>query len=206
MVEINENVAKNIQKLRKLNNWKQSDLAEKLNYTDKTISKWERGESVPDIEMLASIADIFNVSVDYMIKPHSDSDLESSQFDKGMFVRNLLITILYCVSIYVLAATLFVIAVLRDSTEMHTWWVSFIFAIPVCSLICYRYATKSNYWLMQLLSISLFVWSLIAAVCCLTYVLQMNSYFWLLFIIGMPLQGAICLYFFWKRNAFKKKK
>ena len=44
-----KNDAKNITELRILNNMTQMELAEKLNYSDKTISKWERAESSPDI-------------------------------------------------------------------------------------------------------------------------------------------------------------
>ena len=205
MSEITENIAKNIQKLRKVNGWKQSELAEKLNYTDKAISKWERGESVPDIDMLASIANIFNVTVNYLITAHSDSELESSQKDKGLFVRNFLIMILYCVSVYLIASILFTTAALRDPNEMSTWWCVFIFAIPICALIVYVYGKRSSYWLVQLISISLFIWTFIAAFYCLTVVLKLNSYFWLLFIIGAPLQGIICLYAFYKRKRFKKR-
>jgi len=205
MGEINENVSKNIQKLRKINNWKQSELAEKLSYTDKTISKWERGESVPDIEMLASIAQIFNVTIDYLTKPHTEKELESTQTDKGLFVRNLLIMILYCVSVYFIASILFVTAAIKDPEETKQWWVIFIFAIPLCALIVYLYGKKEKYWLVQLLSISIFIWSLITACYCLTLILHLNSYLWLLFVIGLPLQAAICLYFFWKKNVFKRK-
>ena len=52
MEDIKSIVAKNITELRLLNNMTQMELAEKLNYSDKTISKWERAESTPDISVL----------------------------------------------------------------------------------------------------------------------------------------------------------
>ena len=61
-------VAKNIAELRILNNMTQMELGEKLNYSDKTVSKWERAESTPDISVLVEIADIFGVSVDYLVR------------------------------------------------------------------------------------------------------------------------------------------
>ena len=61
-------IAQNIAELRRNNNMTQIELAEKLNYSDKAISKWERGESIPDVAVLKNIADIFLVSVDYLLE------------------------------------------------------------------------------------------------------------------------------------------
>ena len=46
----------------------QLDLAEKLHYSDKAVSKWERGESVPEIGTLTAIADLFGVPLDYLVR------------------------------------------------------------------------------------------------------------------------------------------
>ena len=67
MSKIKENLANNIAELRKINNMTQSELAEKLNYTDKAISKWERGESTPDIESLSAISEIFGLTIDHLL-------------------------------------------------------------------------------------------------------------------------------------------
>ena len=67
MEDIKSNVAKNITELRILNNMTQMELAEKLNYSDKTISKWERAESSPDISVLVEMADLFGVTLDYLV-------------------------------------------------------------------------------------------------------------------------------------------
>ena len=68
MDDIKNNVAKNITELRLLNNMTQMELAEKINYSDKTVSKWERGESSPDIAVLVEIADLFGVTLDYLVR------------------------------------------------------------------------------------------------------------------------------------------
>src|SRR5699024_6718258 len=52
-----------ILQLRKEKGWTQLELAEKLNITDKAVSKWERGVGFPDIKMIEPLAEIFNVSV-----------------------------------------------------------------------------------------------------------------------------------------------
>ena len=68
MDEIKLIIARNITDLRRKNNMTQAELAERLNYSDKAISKWERGESLPDVTVLKSVADVFRVTVDYLLR------------------------------------------------------------------------------------------------------------------------------------------
>ena len=56
-------VAKNLSFYRKANKLTQLELAEKLNYSDKAISKWERGESLPDLYTLNVIAEFFGITI-----------------------------------------------------------------------------------------------------------------------------------------------
>ena len=60
-------VAKNLIELRKSRKLTQSDLAEMLNYSDKTISKWENGDSLPDIAVLAALTDIYGITLDDLV-------------------------------------------------------------------------------------------------------------------------------------------
>ena len=79
MEEIKANFAKNLMSLRKEMKLTQVELAEKINYSDKAISKWERGESVPDIGILKTIADMFGVTVDYLISSHDTEKVPNEQ-------------------------------------------------------------------------------------------------------------------------------
>ena len=74
MEEIKQIAAKNIAALRIESKMTQLELAEKLNYSDKAVSKWERGESIPDVITLKAIADMFGVTVDYLITEHSENE------------------------------------------------------------------------------------------------------------------------------------
>ena len=62
-------IAGNIAKYRKQLGMTQIDLSEKINYSDKSISKWERGDGIPDVPTLVQLAEIFGVSVDELIYP-----------------------------------------------------------------------------------------------------------------------------------------
>ena len=68
MTDLKNIIAKNISDLRRENGYTQFELAEKLNYSDKSVSKWERAEAVPDVAVLKEIADLFGVTLDYMVE------------------------------------------------------------------------------------------------------------------------------------------
>lgn len=70
MEQLRAIIAANVSRLRLERGLTQQELANQLNYSDKAVSKWERGESVPDISVLARIAAIFGVTVDYLITDH----------------------------------------------------------------------------------------------------------------------------------------
>ena len=68
-------IARNITELRREAGLTQLELAEKLNYSDKAVSKWERAESVPDIAVLKAVADLFGVTVDELIRDKDDEEI-----------------------------------------------------------------------------------------------------------------------------------
>ena len=91
-----EIVANNISELRQSASMTQLALAQKLNYSDKAISKWERGESFPDIFMLKSIADLFGVSVDYLFTEDHTEALQRSAAVNRIVKRNRIILFRRC--------------------------------------------------------------------------------------------------------------
>ena len=68
--QIRKNFGDNLLRLRKHNKMSQQELASKLSYSDKAISKWELGDNIPDIFTLEKIAKLFNVTIDDLIKPN----------------------------------------------------------------------------------------------------------------------------------------
>ena len=69
-------LAEKIIELRKKNGWSQEELAEKLHVSRQAVSKWEEAQSVPDLNKIISMADIFGVSTDYLLK----EELETEQY------------------------------------------------------------------------------------------------------------------------------
>ena len=148
---LRKTVAKNIAAYRKAHHDTQLDLATKLNYSDKSVSKWERGESLPDVYILSQIADLYGVSVSALIgeiqppkelKPHYH-----------MFI--LLLSLALTMAVATLLFSMFMICKVD-----YPAWMFFVYALPVCSIICIVFT--SLWWgiLWQGVSVSALIWTL----------------------------------------------
>lgn len=186
-------IAKNIIDLRRQNGMTQAELAERLNYSDKAVSKWERGESVPDIAVLKSIADIFSVTVDFLITAeHQNVSLLMPKRNK-LHSRNRKLILGMCLMLVWLIATfVFVLlqSILPDATRQ---WMCFIFAVPTTVIVwlvlnTIWFDTKYNFYI-----ISALVWSILASVF-LALLVFAGYNAWLLFFIGVPAQIIVILW------------
>ena len=134
MDKVKSIVAKNITELRLLNNMTQLELATKLNYSDKTISKWERGESSPDISVLVEIADLFGVTLDYMVR---DENIEEKVVENKAVETKYNHRVITWISegvVWFVAVFAFIITSLiaRNATFQ---WLYFIYALPIVLII-----------------------------------------------------------------------
>ena len=124
--------ASNIINLRTAKGMTQAELGELLNYSDKSVSKWERAEAVPDAYVLKKMSGIFGVSVDYLLNSHDSWERpESFKKEERNFHSNI-ITILVIFGIWTLAFLIYIIGWLLEAN----WWLLFIYAVPV-SLITF---------------------------------------------------------------------
>ena len=124
--------ASNIINLRTAKGMTQAELGELLNYSDKSVSKWERAEAVPDAYVLKKMSAIFGVSVDYLLNSHDSWERpESFKKEERNFHSNV-ITILVIFGIWTLAFLIYIIGWLLEAN----WWLLFVYAVPV-SLITF---------------------------------------------------------------------
>ena len=190
MEELKYIIANNIVELRKKNRITQLELAEKLNYTDKAVSKWERGESLPDIIILKNIADLFGVSVDYLLESaHPQKEIKTKQVD---IHHNRKLILGMSSLLFVLLAT--VIFVIAKTLELHSfwYWIPYIYTIPA---ICIVSLVLNSLWFTKkrnYLIISILIWSLILSI--YLTLLAFNINIWPLFILGVPGQFIVLLW------------
>ena len=194
MDDLKKVVAGNIIKLRTSMNLTQAQLGEKLNYSDKSISKWERGESVPDVFVLKTIADMAGVTVDYIITPH-DPDEEVQIEAKGPRYSRRFITLTVLAGIWALAVLVFVVLWLCGIFN----WLVFIYAIPVSliTLLVLNSVWGDRSW--NLYIISGLVWGII----CSIYLTAIKFNWLQLFLLGIPAQIIIIFAFSIRRRPKK---
>lgn len=188
-------IAKNISSLRKAAAMTQFELAERLNYSDKAVSKWERGESIPDVVVLKEIADIFSVTVDYLLEEEHNAKKSKIPLIGRRIANRGFITGMSIMLVWLIALILFVAGdVLREYTHNDHWLV-FLWAVPPTFIV---WLVLNSVWFNQrrnFLIVSLLMWSTIACIHISVLVLfSLNIRF--IYLLGIPGQVII---FFWSR-------
>lgn len=196
--DIKSIIAENIVRLRHRSGMTQIGLAEKLNYSDKAVSKWERGESVPDISVLKNIADLFGVTVDYLISSgHEDEpdDVIEVVVDEVAIKKKkrsrAMITGMSVLLVWLVASVIFV-PIDIATTEAVAHWLAYAYAVPASMLVWLIFNSiwfnrRRNY-----LIISLMVWTLLAAIHLSVLVGGFNV--WQIYLLGIPGQLIISLW------------
>ena len=187
MKELKDVVAENLVFLRKRSKLTQLELAEKLNYSDKSVSKWEHGETLPDIEVLKKLADLYNVTLDYIVSDEKHED-KAKFYKQTSNVQNQIIISLLGISFVWLAAAM--IFVYSNIILNANYWLVFIWALPVCAVVLFYFnKVWGNSKLLYIIA-SCFVWTLL--LCIYLQFLTYNMY--LIFLIALPAQSAIVLW------------
>ena len=188
MNDLKQLIASNISKLRKQKKLTQLEFAKILNYSDKAISKWERAESIPDVIILKQIADLFGVTVDYIINEHTDNEkilvIEEKKKSK---INKISLTLLATCPIWIIATIVFTFVLMFANIYL---WQAFVVGIPFSLLIFLIFNSiwgnkRNNYFI-----VSCFVWSILL---CL-YLCFIKFNIWQLFILGIPAQISIILW------------
>ena len=189
---LRKTVAKKIAAYRKAHHDTQLDLATKLNYSDKSVSKWERGESLPDVYILSQIADLYGVSVSALIGEIQPP--KESKPHYHMFI--LLLSLALTMAVATLLFSMFMICKVP-----YPAWMFFVYALPVCSIICIVFT--SLWWgiLWQGVSVSALIWTLGLSLY-LSFELENVS---LIFLVCAALQVLTVLWEIFRKFLLKSK-
>ena len=199
--KLKKQIGANIASYRKRMRLTQAGLAEKLNYSDKAVSKWERGESAPDVQTLVQLAELYEVSVnDLLVDPNELPDnpgkveqVMGRAVEKTLKRKADKKIILMLSSVLVWFVALFFFVVL-SSLNIPKSWLAFFYAVPANAivLLSLRSAWKDFRW-NQIL-ISTIMWGgLVSLHATLLVFLHLNL--WKIFLLGIPGQIAVLLWF-----------
>ena len=202
--ELKRVVASNLVALRKKNGMTQLDLADALNYTDKAVSKWERAESLPDVIILKRIADLFGVTVDYLLSDEHPAELADAPLPPAHRLRNhAVITGISVALVWLIATLVFSTGGSALGGDPANFWLVFLYALPVSCIVWLIFNTlwfsrKRNY-----LIISLLMWSALVAIHISFLVIARKPAVWMIYLLGVPGQLIIIL---WSRFRHRWRK
>jgi len=198
--KLKNQIGSNIAAYRKRAGLTQAGLAEQLNYSDKAVSKWERGESMPDVLTLVQLAELFETSLDELTADPNALPENGSAVQKtmGKVVEKTLkrkadkriILSLSSILVWFVALLIFVVL---TSVNVPYGWLAFIFAIPSDAIVMLslRSAWRDFRWNRALISV--IMWGSLLFL--FTTLAIFIKPFWLIFLLGIPGQAAILLWF-----------
>ena len=196
MEDVKAIVSGNLVRLRKANGLTQADLAKLINYSDKAISRWEKGEVVPDLETIYALSEVYHVPVSAITEKAPEKE-ETDAPVSDVRQKVLSQIFLLCEIWFIIVAVYVYLHLMR---QMNLWQL-FIWGVPACALAIWLFNRREQAGLLLFISASVFNWSLITCV----YLHLLHGHPWYLYFIGLPLQGLILIrYLFNYKQNLKK--
>ena len=192
MEELKQTIADNLVAYRKQAHLTQQELAEKLTYSDKAISKWERAEGVPDVLVLKAIADLYGVTVNDFLVDHTKP--KKLRF-KDYFAKRWLITLLSAVLVFFVATiVVFVWLVVDPNPSVNVTMYTYLTALPISMIVLLVFSCIWGKLWHRGVAGSLLIWTL-----CLLIHLVLNivalEYTWMIYVVGAAMQLLVILWF-----------
>lgn len=201
--EINEKIAKNLIYYRKRAGFTQAELAEKINYSDKSVSKWESGGGVPDVYVLMKLSKLYGVSIDELVCGETPEVVEPIVQTKKSLGKRVWIMLLSSGLVWLVATCLFVGLHIWDSDTSA--WLVFLYAVFANAIVLIVYTGLWRYRIVNVLAVSTLIWMTITCLYTTLSVWFENASFGFLFLIGIPLQVLEIFWVFF-RSLLKRKR
>lgn len=188
-------VGKNIASLRKARGLTQQELAHQVNYSDKSISKWELGYAVPSVDILMDLSSFFGVTMDYLVQEHTQESIEAvsdiAASKKGNLNKAIVIAMAMTV-VVLIAMSIFFAAFFLGTTLP---WATFIWMVP-CAIFVAMTVIRILYGKTRgnIVLASSFVWTLLLSFCFhFAFFAEPAQNIWFILIIGIPIQVILIL-------------
>lgn len=188
--ELKRQIGRNIVLCRKRMALTQAGLADKMNYSDKAVSKWERGESMPDVLTLMQLAEILGVTVDFLLSGDENSLPKMNESRTPRANKNI-IAMLASVLVWFVALLTFV--TLSDANVPKSW-IAFVYAIPTNAIVLLSLFSAWRRFRLNSVFISLIVWGVLLSIY-ISLLIFLKINIWKIFLLGIPGQIAVILWF-----------
>ncbi len=187
-------IGSNIASLRRSCGMTQAELAERINYSDKAVSKWERGESIPDVLTLMQLARLFGVTVDEVMGSHDlQPQLPAQQPAVSARKQRQRTGVLVLSSLLVWFVAMLVYVIL-SSVNVSNSWVAFVYALPVNAIVLLSIRSAFGRYNLNFWLISAIVWGVLLSIY-VTLLVFAHANVWKLVFLGIFGQAAVILWF-----------
>ena len=191
MDDIKSVFAQNLIHLRKQMKITQVEFAEKINYSDKAVSKWERGESIPDVAVLKSIGDFFGVTIDFLVTKHSPEEKVEEKTNYAKTVKNKNRFLISGITIFAIFVCSLIVFVSLQSANPSALAVNlqccFILPLPVQFILLVIFSSLWAKRYVKIIFVSCLIWSILLVTFSIVWMATRSAYP-LIFIIGIPAQ------------------
>lgn len=197
--ELRKVIADNLSYYRKANNLTQAKLAELLAYSDKAVSKWERGDGVPDIYILKKLADIYHITVNDLIsKKRKRTNVPF--FQNRLVITLLSIGIAWLVGIIGFSILSIIAQNIQNSDWWHQWlWLFFIYPIPISFIIALVFAKIWGKRWYRFFIVTGIIFGTGLTIFCTMSIFKVDAA-WLIWIICAPIEILNILWYALKRG------
>ena len=187
MKDVRQTISRNLARLRREKGVTQAELAEQFNYSDKAISRWEHGDTLPDVNVLCELCEFYGVTLNDLVAEECTLPTEGTvKRKRDSFLYRLWICIMWAAVIWLLATIVFAYTLsVRDAGL----WVVFVFAVPLSTAAVALAGRSMIRGIARFILASVVMWTTLASV--YLYFLQYN--FWMIFLVGVPLQLILFL-------------
>lgn len=191
MEDLKKIISQNLVELRKRKKYTQADLADMLQYSDKAISKWEKGESLPDIEVLYQICNLYGVTLDYLTHEGNYEEKQDYVKKDTTMVNKIIITLLSVSLIWFMVLIVYVYAFVLNDINL---WILYIWGVPASALLVLIFNSIWGKRKFKFVILTVLTWSFLTAVFLQFVYLELAYQVWAVFLLGIPAQIAIMLW------------
>lgn len=208
MHEINTKIARNLAYYRKAAGFTQAELAEKINYSDKSVSKWESGNGIPDVYIMLELTKLYGITLNDLVADDEPKPITNKKSEKKKAGKRLFVMLLSSGIVWLVATVLFVM--LRIILPSGPWWVVFLYAVMANAIVMIVFTGLWRYRLMGFVSVSTLIWITLTCIYVTANLIKVHvsgeaSGIWYVFLLGIPLQVLEVLWVFF-RSLFKKNR
>ena len=192
-MEINEIIGKNLAELRKAHGLTQREVAVKLDFSDKSVSKWESGESMPSIDVLVKLAELYSVKLDYFVSEFHDETQTQPEPEPQKPVSRyrysrLIISLLCILVVWIVAVCVFIFT----QNLVEFMWMVYVWALVLSLLMAVVFNSIWGKKRDTFVILSVLIWCALTAI--YLQMMLLGNNFWQIFLLGIPLQLGTILW------------